>query len=63
MNRTLRAVESWERYTSWVNVRTGPTGKERYITYGLYSLYDVRDEIRKAGEATALPPAAPAAIE
>lgn len=48
MNRTIRAVQSWNRYTSWVNVKTGPTGKERYIDYGLYGLYDVRDEIAKA---------------
>ena len=44
MNRTLRAVDSWRRYTSWVNVKTGPTGRERYISYGLYTLYDVRRE-------------------
>lgn len=47
MNRTLRASESMARYESWVNMRTGPTGHER-IVYGLYSLYDVRDEIAKA---------------
>jgi hypothetical protein len=56
MNRTLRASESWRRYTSWVNVKTGPTGRERYIDYGLYSLYDVRGEITKAQEATTQPP-------
>jgi hypothetical protein len=48
MNRTLRAVDSWNRYTSWVDLKAGPTGKERYITYGLYTLYDVRGEIAKA---------------
>lgn len=37
---TERAVESWERYQSWVNMKTGPTGKERYISYGMYDLYD-----------------------
>jgi hypothetical protein len=58
MNRTLRAVESWNRYKSWVNVKTGPTGRER-IVYGLYSLYDVRDEIAKAKEAAASAPALP----
>lgn len=56
MNRTLRASESWNRYASWVNVKTGPTGKERII-YGLYSLYDVRSEIEKARAATNQPPA------
>ena len=24
---TERAVESWERYASWINMKTGPTGK------------------------------------
>lgn len=47
LNRTLRASESMARYRSWVNMRTGPTGHES-IVYGLYSLYDVRDEIAKA---------------
>lgn len=59
MNRTLRAVESWNRYTSWVNVKSGPTGKERYIDYGLYSLYDVKDEIAKARGALGEPPPTP----
>jgi hypothetical protein len=48
MNRTLRAVDSWNRYASWVDLKSGPTGKERYISYGLYTLYDVRGEIAKA---------------
>lgn len=56
MNRTLRAVESWQRYASWVNVQKGPTGKERYIDYGLYGLYDVKDEIAKAREVMQKPP-------
>lgn len=56
MNRTLRASESWSRYASWVNIKTGPTGKER-IVYGLYSLYDVRSEIEKALAAADKPPA------
>lgn len=59
MNRTLRAVESWGRYTSWVDVKKGPTGKERYIDYGLYSLYDVKDEIAKARGVIGTPPATP----
>ena len=50
MNRTLRAQESWSRYASWVDVKKGPTGKER-IVYGLYGLYDVRDEIAAAEKA------------
>ena len=59
MNRTLRANESWQRYASWVDMKKGPTGKERYIAYGLYSLYDVTGEIRKAEEAAAREPKLP----
>ena len=58
LNRTLRAQESLSRYQSWVNMKTGPTGRERTI-YGLYGLYDVRGEIAKAEAATAQPPAMP----
>ena len=58
-NRTLRASESLVRYESWVkNMKTGPTGRES-IVYGLYSLYDVRNEIAKAKAATTMPPAMP----
>ena len=59
MNRTLRAIQSWERYASWVDMKKGPTGKERYITYGLYSLYDVTGEIKKAEEARGNEPSLP----
>ena len=55
LNRTLRASESLARYESWVNMRTGPTGRER-IVYGLYSLYDVRGEIAKARAAAEAEP-------
>ncbi|SDA24574.1 Protein of unknown function [Methylobacterium sp. UNC378MF] len=58
LNRTLRAQESLSRYQSWVNMKTGPTGRERTI-YGLYGLYDVRGEIAKAEAAMAQPPAMP----
>lgn len=34
-----RAFDSYERYTSWVDIKKGPTGKESNI-YGLYELYD-----------------------
>lgn len=60
MNRTLRAIQSWERYRSWVDMKKGPTGQERYIGYGLYSLYDVTGEIRKAEEAAGGEPKLPA---
>lgn len=58
LNRTLRASESLSRYYSWVNARTGPTGRESII-YGLYSLYDVRGEIEKARAAAGTPPPMP----
>ena len=58
LNRTLRASESLARYESWVNMRTGPTGRER-IVYGLYSLYDVRGEIAKAKAAAEAEPRMP----
>jgi len=58
LNRTLRASESLSRYASWVNPKTGPTGRERII-YGLYSLYDVRGEIEKATAAMDAEPAMP----
>jgi hypothetical protein len=49
MNRTLRASQSLDRYKSWVNMKTGPTGHESLI-YGLYEVYDTT---REAGVATA----------
>jgi hypothetical protein len=40
--QALNAVSSirstYNRYASWVDLKKGPTGKERYITYGLYTL-------------------------
>ncbi len=63
MNRTLRAVESWQRYASWVDMRRGPTGRERYISYGLYSLYDVTRELAAARQAMVSPPERPALDE
>lgn len=58
LNRTLRASESLSRYGSWVNMKTGPSGRERTI-YGLYSLNDVRGDIEKAKAATTMDPAMP----
>ena len=55
MNDTLRAVDSITRYKSWVNMRTGPTGRERLV-YGLYNVSDVRGA---RAEATAALEAAP----
>jgi hypothetical protein len=56
--RTERAIESWERYASWVNMKTGPTGKERYLTYGMYDLYDVEPLLKEARDASARDPRA-----
>lgn len=38
---TQRAIMSYDRYRSWCckNIAKGPTGKERYIVYGLYEIY------------------------
>lgn len=56
---TERAVESWERYASWVNMKTGPTGKERYISYGMYELYDLAGLLKEARAATGTEPSVP----
>jgi len=37
-NETLGIDSSWGRYAAWVDLKRGPTGKERYITYGIYSV-------------------------
>ena len=54
---TERAVESWERYASWVDMKTGPTGKERYISYGMYDLYDVASLLAEARKIASMQPA------
>jgi hypothetical protein len=56
---TERAVESWERYASWVNMTTGPTGKERYISYGMYDLYDLAGLLEEARAAAGRDPGVP----
>jgi hypothetical protein len=57
LNRALRISQSWDRYLQWVNLRTGPTGRERYIDYGVYETYDTRGELKAAREAATKPPA------
>ncbi|WP_421405449.1 DUF3829 domain-containing protein [Agrobacterium fabrum] len=52
LNRAIRASDSLDRYDSWVDMKKGPTGKEKVI-YGLYAPYDVRNEIQAAIEAAA----------
>ncbi|MBN9083240.1 MAG: YiiG family protein [Rhizobiales bacterium] len=59
MNRTLRVEDSINRYRSWVNMKTGPTGKERYIDYGLYEVYDTTRETTEASAAAGREPAMP----
>lgn len=56
---TERAVESWERYQSWVSMKTGPTGSERYIDYGLYELVDATGLIIESREMGGKAPKAP----
>ena len=56
---TERAVDSWERYASWVNMKTGPTGKERYISYGMYEVYDVGGLLKEAHRVAGLKPNTP----
>ncbi len=58
LNRSLRASDSLQRYESWVDMKKGPTGKEKVI-YGLYSLYDVRDEIAAVEDAAKSEPKLP----
>lgn len=56
---TQRAVMSYDRYRSWCckSLKKGPTGKERYIAYGLYELFPINWEdykrFAKLDEATA----------
>jgi hypothetical protein len=58
MNRTLRAAQSIDRYKSWVNMKTGPTGHES-IVYGLYSVYDTSKEAAAATAALTEEPLLP----
>ena len=61
-NRTVsRTLDSRSRYLSWVSEQAGPTCTERYISYGLYTLYE--DGVPKCNEAVtrgkATPPSMP----
>jgi len=58
LNRSLRAVQSLDRYKSWVNMKTGPTGRES-IVYGLYQVYDTTKETERATAALTQPPLLP----
>ena len=60
LNASLRASQSWERYGSWVDLKHGPTGKERII-YGLYSVGSAaKSAIEKARKSAADQPSIPA---
>jgi hypothetical protein len=56
---TERAVDSWDRYASWVNLKTGPTGKERYISYGMYPIYDNSGLLQEARRVAGLKSSTP----
>ncbi len=49
---------SFDRYSSWSDLETGPTGKERNI-YGLYQLNDYSTAFAEADRVVALQPAIP----
>jgi hypothetical protein len=61
LNAVSSAQRTYDRYASWVDVNKGPTGKERYISYGLYEISPSRvDDIRQAAQkGPALRPALP----
>lgn len=51
LNALQTVQRSYDRYTSWVDVKKGFTGKERYISYGLYELNSSSvNDIRTAAE-------------
>jgi len=60
LNTSQRAQDSINRYASWVNMKTGPTGKERII-YGLYSVgvSSTQGAVNKARQAIFEKPAIP----
>lgn len=61
LNRTKpRTLQSRERYLSWVDETAGPNCKERYISYGLYTLY--ADGIQKCQQAVELGAASPPSL-
>ena len=61
LNAASNVQRSYDRYASWVNVKKGPTGKENYISYGLYEISDssVKDMATAATKGPALLPALP----
>ena len=61
LNDFTCARDLLRRYASWVDMKAGPTGKERYISYGLYSVEPTTaaQVIAKARAAAAAPPPIP----
>lgn len=51
LNSVASVRRTYDRYTSWVDLRKGVTGKERYITYSLYSInQSTADEFSAAAQ-------------
>ncbi len=51
LNAVGSAQRSYDRYASWVDVKKGPTGKERYISYGLYEISKSQvDDVKQAAQ-------------
>ena len=51
LNAVSGAQRSYDRYASWLDVKKGPTGKERYISYGLYEISKSSvDEVKQAAQ-------------
>ena len=61
LNAVSSAQRTYDRYASWVDVKKGPTGKERYISYGLYEINSSSvDQITEAAQkGSRLPPPLP----
>jgi hypothetical protein len=61
LNDSTRALDSLRRYASWVDMKAGPTGKERNISYGLYTVEatGTASVIAKARAAADAPPPIP----
>lgn len=55
---TSNVFRSWKRYNSWVDEKTGPTGKERNV-YGLYKLDSVEMCVKELDAGNAAEPAIP----
>jgi hypothetical protein len=61
LNAVSYAQRTYDRYGSWVDVKKGPTGKERYISYGLYDISksDVENVKQAAEKGPRMTPALP----